>query len=168
VPFDRVLGMLPPDVAGDPWFARIGKLEPSPITSVHLWFDRDVMKHPHLVVVDGLSQWLFARDGGYLQVVVSATRSWKGMGHANIQAEIMAELKRLLPGVGDAVLLKSKVVTEHTATFSAVPGIDELRPLQRTPVPGLFLAGDWTATGWPATMEGAVRSGTLVAEAITP
>jgi squalene-associated FAD-dependent desaturase len=168
VPFDRVPGFLPPEIAADPWFARIGKLAPSPITSIHLWFDREVMRRPHLTVVDGVCQWLFAREGGYLQVVVSATRSWKGAGHANIQAAILEELNRLLPGVREATLLKSKVVTEHTATFSAVPGVDELRPTQRTPVPGLFLAGDWTATGWPATMEGAVRSGTLAAEAIAP
>jgi uncharacterized protein with NAD-binding domain and iron-sulfur cluster len=63
-------------------------------------------------------------------------------------------------------LVRSKVVTEHTATYSVVPGVDALRPPQQTPVPHLYLAGDYTATGWPATMEGAVRSGYLAAEAV--
>jgi uncharacterized protein with NAD-binding domain and iron-sulfur cluster len=63
-------------------------------------------------------------------------------------------------------LLRSRVVTEHAATFSAVPGVDRWRPAQATPIPNLFLAGDWTATGWPATMEGAVRSGYRAAEAL--
>jgi uncharacterized protein with NAD-binding domain and iron-sulfur cluster len=72
----------------------------------------------------------------------------------------------LFPGVRAATELRSKVVTEHTATFSAVPGVDRWRPPQQTPVPNLVLAGDWTATGWPATMEGAVRSGYLAAEVV--
>jgi len=167
VPFDRLLGLLPSDVAADPFFARTAKLQPSPITSVHLWFDRKVMKRPHMVIVDGLCQWLFAREGGYLQVVVSASGSLKALGRDGTVLEILNELRRLLPGVSTAQLLRSKVVTEHAATFSAVPGVDDLRPSQRTPIPGLFLAGDWTATGWPATMEGAVRSGTFAAEEVS-
>ena len=66
-----------------------------------------------------------------------------------------------------ARVLQAKVVTEHTASYSVVPGVDSLRPTQRTPIPGLILAGDYTQTGWPATMEGAVRSGQLAADALT-
>ncbi len=164
VPFDRVLDLLPEELAVQPFFARIGKLTPSPITSVHLWFDRDLTPLPHVVLVDCLGQWVFNRGGGYVQVVVSASRPLKSQGREKIQDEIVAELRRLYPS--DAKLLRAKVVTEHTATFSAVPGVDAFRPPQATPVPGLFLAGDWTQTGWPATMEGAVRSGYLAAEAI--
>jgi squalene-associated FAD-dependent desaturase len=166
VPFDRVLGLLPAEVAADPFFARIAKLEPSPITSVHLWFDRPIMTRPHLVVVDGLSQWIFARDGGYVQVVVSASCSLRGLNRDEIQKIILFDLKRLLPVSITANLLRAKVVTEHTATLSAVPGVDAMRPSQWTPIPGLFLAGDWTDTGWPATMESAVRSGTFAADAV--
>jgi squalene-associated FAD-dependent desaturase len=154
VPFDRVSDLLASD---DPFFTRIKKLAPSPITSVHLWYDRDITPRQHVVLVDCLGQWLFNRGNGYVQVVVSASRE-------RIQEEVVAELARLFPH--SAKLLRAKVVTEHTATFSAVPGVDAFRPPQATPIPNLFLAGDWTQTGWPATMEGAVRSGYLAAEAI--
>jgi uncharacterized protein with NAD-binding domain and iron-sulfur cluster len=76
------------------------------------------------------------------------------------------ELGRIFPSIAKAQLIRAKVVTEHTATFSAVPGVDQWRVPQGSPVPNLAVAGDWTATGWPATMEGAVRSGYLAAEAI--
>jgi squalene-associated FAD-dependent desaturase len=169
VPFGRVLDLLPPDLAGDPFFARIGKLEPSPITSVHIWFDRAVMKLPHVVLIDGLGQWVFNRgEAGehYLQVVVSAARPLKGLGRDEVTNRILAELRILYPTAVDANVIRTKVVTEHAATFAAVPGVDAFRPPQLTPVTNLFLAGDYTATGWPATMEGAVRSGYLAAEAV--
>jgi hypothetical protein len=168
LPFDRVLPLLPPAVAADPFFARVGMLTPSPITSVHFWFDRPVLNLPHVVLVDCLGQWVFNRGQvaageHYLQVVVSAARTLKG---GDAAGPVHDELKRLYPAVKSALLLRSKVVTEHTATFSAVPGVDAFRPPQATPLPGLYLAGDYTATGWPATMEGAVRSGYLAAEAV--
>lgn len=169
VPFDRILPLLPEDHAGDPFFARIAKLTPSPITSVHFWYDRPPMRLPHAVLLDGLGQWAFSRGESapgehYLQVVVSASRQFRGLGHAEVQTRVAEEIARLFPS--PAKLLRSRAVTEHAATFSAVPGVDAFRPPQRTPVPGLFLAGDWTATGWPATMEGAVRSGELAAAAV--
>jgi squalene-associated FAD-dependent desaturase len=171
VPFDRVLNLLPSEVASDAFFARIAKLAPSPITSVHCWFDREVCERPHVVLVDCLGQWVFNRgvgEGGeqYLQVVVSAARAFRGLGREEVQQRIVAELQSLFPRAAAAKLVRAKVVTEHTATFSAVPGVDDDRPPQRTPIRGLVLAGDWTQTGWPATMEGAVRSGYLAAEAV--
>ena len=172
VPFDRVIDVLPEElVAREPYFANVKYLTASPITSVHLWFDRPVMKLPHAVLIDCLGQWVFDRGEVapgefYLQVVVSAARDLKGLGRDEIQRRIVDELARVFPPVGLAKLLRAKVVTEHTATFSAVPGIDQWRPVQASPVANLAVAGDWTATGWPATMEGAVRSGYLAAEAI--
>lgn len=157
VPFERVGELLPSGILD------AGRFEPSPITSIHLWFDRPVMDLPHAVLVDCLGQWAFDRGGGYVQVVISAARD---LDRENLPARIAAELARLFPEARAATLLRSKVVTEHTATFSAVPGIDRLRPSQVTPIRNLFLAGDWTQTGWPATMEGAVRSGFLAANAI--
>ena len=169
VPFDRVLSLLPENLVADPYFSQITNLTPSPITSVHLWTDQPLTHLPHIVFVDCLCQWAFAKSAGnehYLQVVVSAAHDLKGLGREEITRRVVAELWKLLPNAFHANLLRSKVVTEHTATFSAVPGVDAFRPTQRTPIPGLYLAGDWTQTGWPATMEGAVRSGNLAAEEI--
>jgi flavin-dependent dehydrogenase len=83
-----------------------------------------------------------------------------------IREAVLAELAEIWPDVKTAKLLRSWVVVEHGATFSVSPGVDAFRPPQQTPVDGLILAGDWTNTNWPATMEGAVRSGYLAAEAI--
>src|SRR5262249_58083459 len=102
----------------------------------------------------------------YLEVVVSAWRDLREPGRDEISRRITGELARVFPAVGGARVLRSRVVTEHSATFSAVPGVDRWRPPQASPVANLAVAGDWTATGWPATMEGAVRSGYLAAGAV--
>ncbi len=172
VPFDRLLDLLPAEVvAAEPAFADLRKLETSPITSVHLWYDRPITDLPHAVLVDCASQWLFNRGETapgehYVQVVVSAARGFRGLGHDEVQRRIAAELATVFPPAAAARLVRARVVTEHAATFSAVPGVDRWRPTQGSPLRNLLLAGDWTATGWPATMEGAVRSGYLAAEAL--
>jgi uncharacterized protein with NAD-binding domain and iron-sulfur cluster len=172
VPFDRLLDLLPAEVVDRfPVFAGLRNLEPSPITSVHLWYDRAITRLPHVVLIDCLSQWLFNRGTvtpgeHYVQVVVSAARGLRGLGHEEVQRRVTAELARLFPAAAGAVLRRARVVTEHAATFSAVPGVDRWRPGPVSPIDNLFLAGDWTATGWPATMEGAVRSGYRAAEAL--
>jgi squalene-associated FAD-dependent desaturase len=170
VPFDRLLDLLPAGVADEmPYFARLRQLETSPITSVHVWYNRPVMDLPHVVLIDSIGQWVFNRGKTapgefYLQVVVSAARQFRGLGHDDVQRGMVAELSGLFPAAQPDALVRARVVTEHAATFSAVPGVDQWRPDQRSPLQNLFVAGDWTATGWPATMEGAVRSGYLVAE----
>jgi squalene-associated FAD-dependent desaturase len=164
VPFDRLLDLLPG--ATEPYFTNLKHLEPSPITSVHLWWDRPIMRLPHAVLIDCLGQWVFNRGEHYVQVVVSAARSMRGLGNDEIQRRIVEELRSLFPDAASATLVRSRVVTEKTATFSAVPGVDRWRPGPESPIENLFVAGDWTATGWPATMEGAVRSGYAAAEAI--
>jgi squalene-associated FAD-dependent desaturase len=172
VPFDRLVDLLP-----EPWvqqhscFANLKNLETSPVTSVHLWFDRAIMDLPHVVLVGCVGQWVFNRGQEvsgehYVQVVVSAARVFRGLGNQEVQDRILSELRGLFPAAAAAAFLRGRVVTEHAATFSAVPGVDRWRPAQTTPIPNLFIAGDWTATGWPATMEGAVRSGYLAAEAL--
>jgi squalene-associated FAD-dependent desaturase len=171
VPFDRLLDLLPPDVDEFPAFAELRKLETAPITSVHLWYDRPLTDLPHVVLVECVGQWLFNRGEPapgehYVQVVVSASRAFRGLGREEVQRRIVEELAGLFPAAASATLLRGRVVTEHTATFSAVPGVDRWRPAQASPISNLFLAGDWTSTGWPATMEGAVRSGYLAAEAL--
>ncbi len=172
VPFDRLLDLLPAAVVdAHPCFANLRNLETSPITSVHAWFDRPATSLPHVVLIDSVGQWVFNRSETapgehYLQVVVSAARQLRALGREEVERRVVDELRRLFPALVKARLLRAKVVTEHAATFSAVPGVDRWRPPQVTPLPNLLIAGDWTRTGWPATMEGAVRSGYLAAEAL--
>jgi squalene-associated FAD-dependent desaturase len=171
VPFDRLLALLPAEIESLAYFDNLRKLETSPITSVHLWYDRPVLPLPHAVLIGCVGQWVFSRGEAapgehYLQVVVSAARAFRGLGHEEVGRRIVEELGRLFPACRSARLLRSRVVTEHAATFSAVPGVDRWRPEQSSPIGNLLVAGDWTDTGWPATMEGAVRSGYLAAEAL--
>jgi uncharacterized protein with NAD-binding domain and iron-sulfur cluster len=144
------------------------KFEHSPITGVHLWFDRRVTDLPHATLLDRTIQWMFNKSGGrYLQLVVSASRSLIEMNRADVIALAVGELAEFFPQVKDAKIEKAHVVKELRATFSAGPGTEELRPGCTTKFGNFFLAGDWTRSGWPATMEGAVRSGYLAAEAVT-
>jgi squalene-associated FAD-dependent desaturase len=172
VPFERLLDLLPVEVIqSHAEFQNLKHLETSPITSVHLWYNRPVTELPHVVLVDCVGQWVFNRGevgSGeyYVQVVVSASRQFRGLGHEEVQQRIVAELARIFPRATPDALRRARVVTEHGATFSAVPGVDRWRPAQASPLANLLLAGDWTATDWPATMEGAVRSGYLAAEAV--
>ena len=160
VPFERLPGLgIPVDVS---------EFEHSPITGIHLWFDRPVIDLPQAAMLDRTIQWVFNKEQGrYVQLVVSASRSLLDMSRADVIALALKELAEFFPAVLDASLQKAHVVKEVRAVFSARPGLEAHRPGTRTAVPNLFLAGDWTRSGWPATMESAVRSGYLAAEAIT-
>jgi zeta-carotene desaturase len=123
---------------------------------------------PHATLLDRTIQWFFNKDHGrYLQLVVSASRNLVPLSRNEIIDLALRELGEFLPAVRAAKLEKAHVVKEVRATFSARPGLESLRPPAKTPIPNLFLAGDWTRSGWPATMEGAVRSGYLAAEGVT-
>lgn len=162
VPFER-LGALAPGLDID-----VSQFRHSPITGIHLWFDRPVMDLPQATLLDRTIQWAFNKsEGRYVQVVVSASRSLVEMARQEVLALAVRELAEFFPSVGRARLERAQVIKEVRATFSARPGMEALRPPARTAIPNLFLAGDWTRTGWPATMEGAVRSGYLAAEAVT-
>jgi squalene-associated FAD-dependent desaturase len=193
VPFDRVRGLIP-EVLGDriPALAHLGAMRASPITGVHFWFDSSVCPFDHVVTPGRLIQWVFNHtsiqgrtapavvkspragdalgttpgEGQYLQLVISASYNLLSLDKLAVRDAVLAELAEIWPAAGSAKLLRWWVVTEHGATFAVRPGIEALRPPQRTPIDGLFLAGDWTDTGWPATMEGAVRSGYLAAQEI--
>ncbi len=162
LPFERIPA-LAPDLKMD--------LEPfthSPITGIHLWFDRSITQLPHATLLDRTVQWMFNKDKGrYLQLVVSASRTLTDMPRNDVIALAVRELAEFFPVARDAKLEKAHVVKEIRATFSARPGLESHRPVAQTAIPNLFLAGDWTRSGWPATMEGAVRSGYLAAEAVT-
>jgi len=164
--------------AGAQLQSQIARLESSPITGIHLWFDREITELPHAVLLDRTIQWMFQKSklqpqrqegdqtGSYIELVVSSSKSLVGMGRQEIVDLALRELADFFPGVREAKLLKATVVKEIHATYSALPGSDSYRPQSRTPWPRIFLAGDWTATGWPATMEGAVRSGYCAAEEV--
>lgn len=166
VPFDRLLKILPAELSRMDAFANIGRLKVSPITSVHLWFDRQVMVEPFLASVDQTIQWVFNKSAQHLQVVISASHELSSRSQQDIILICRKEIAELLPEVGKAEVLRAVVIRESAATFSPEPDCDRWRPVERTPFRNLFLAGDWTRTGWPATMEGAVRSGYRAAEAI--
>ena len=117
--------------------------------------------------MDQTIQWIFnKRAGEYLQIVISASRSLSDLSQQDVVDVCLRELGELLPAVHKARLLRSVVIRENTATFSPEPGCDRWRPQTATSIRNLLLAGDFTQTGWPATMEGAVRSGYRAAEAI--
>jgi len=159
VPFERVQALLP-DLD-----LPLQKFEHSPITGVHLWFDRPITELPHAALLDRTMQWMFRRGPSYVQCVVSASRDLIPMRQAEVVELALRDLAEFFPAAREAELLRSQVIKEARATYSIVPGLEADRPGPVTKIPNVFLAGDWTATGWPATMEGAVRSGYLAAEA---
>jgi zeta-carotene desaturase len=174
VPHDLALGLLPMPMASRPEFASLKQLKASPITGVHFWFDRDILAEPFMAVLGCTTQWVFnktrlyGKSGGrYVQLVISACYSLLSRSRQEIIDICLNELRAIVPEARRARLMKAVVVKEAAATFSPEPGSDRWRPAQTTPIANLFLAGDWTKTGWPATMEGAVRSGYLAAEAIS-
>jgi zeta-carotene desaturase len=162
LPFEKIQAVAP-ELGIEPTL-----FEHSPITGIHLWFDRPVTELPHATLLDRRIQWMFNKSGGrYLQLVVSASRDLLPMERGEVIALAVEELGEFFPEVRKAKVEKAHVIKEVRATFSAAPGTEEKRPAAVTAVKNLFLAGDWTRSGWPATMEGAVRSGYIAAEAVT-
>ncbi len=162
VPPDRIPA-LAPELELD-----LAPFEYVPITGIHLWFDRAVMDLPQAALLESPIQWVFNQaEGRYLLAVVSASRGLVEMSREQILALAQRELADYFPTAGAARLERAHVVKELRATFSARPGLEAHRPPTETRIRGLYLAGDFTRTGWPATMEGAVRSGYLAAEAVT-
>jgi uncharacterized protein with NAD-binding domain and iron-sulfur cluster len=151
-------------------------LNSSPITAVHLWFDRSIMDLPHAALIGRLSQWVFQGNRHatpqaepaifHYTVVISASQALADRDPRQVLQEVLGELQAIWPLAGEAKLVYHRVLTQPGAVFSVQPGCEAKRPAQRTPIDGLYLAGDWTATDWPATMEGAVRSGYLAIEAL--
>jgi squalene-associated FAD-dependent desaturase len=176
VPFDVLGRLLPEAPSAAPLAAALAEFSTSPITGIHLWFDRQISDLDHAVLLDRTIQWMFNKsrliqgrengNGSYVELVVSCSRSLVEKSKAEIVEMALKEVQEFFPGARGANLLKSTVIKEVNATYSPRPGIDRHRPKPETAWPRVFLAGDWTATGWPATMEGAVRSGYLAAEAL--
>jgi zeta-carotene desaturase len=179
LPFQALEKALPEEPASADLREKLQRFQTSPITGIHFWFDRQITELDHAVLLDRTIQWMFhksklhaqgsdeARGGSYVELVVSASKSLVDKPRNDILDLALRELAEFFPAVRDAKVLKSTVIKEVHATYSALPKSDDYRPANTTAWPRLFLAGDWTASGWPATMEGAVRSGYLAAEALT-
>lgn len=177
VPFQTASSLLPADASSEPLKRELEHFEPSPITGIHLWFDREITPLPHAVLLDRTIQWMFQKskfqepryregNGSYVELVVSSSKTLVQKSREEILDLAQRELAEFFPAVKEAKTVKAAVVKEIYATYSILPGLDQYRPGASTAWPRLFLAGDWTATEWPATMEGAVRSGYLAAEAL--
>ena len=225
VPFDVLARLLPADPAAAPLRAMLERFETSPITGIHLWFDRPITDLDHAVLLDRTIQWMFHKSkilatgnwqpatgnshlaekpkgapdsyqgtalavpqavqntsgfsprgfsgnreprtgNSYVELVVSASKSLVDKSRQEIIDLALRELKEFFPDAADAQLLKAAVIKEVHATFSPLPGCDAYRPGSASPWPNIFVAGDWTATGWPSTMESAVRSGYRAADAL--
>jgi hydroxysqualene dehydroxylase len=163
---------IPPDLyKQDSRFARLDQLQSVPILGAHLWFDRPVLSTPHAALMSGPMQWLFRKpnsDGRAVHGVISAARDWVQRPKEECLELFTQQVRQTFPAAKDAKRERGVIIVEKRATFSPTPGVDHLRPTQSPPPAGissLFLAGDYTRTTWPATMEGAVRSGYLAAEA---
>jgi len=178
-PFNGIEKLLPDVLELQSLRERARSFESSPITGIHLWFDREITPLEHAVLLERTIQWMFhkskilatrrdsAGQGSYVELVVSSSKTLVDKPRQEIIDLAVRELAEFFPVVGEARLTKATVVKEVHATFSPSPGSDAFRAPHTTPWPRLFLAGDWTATGWPATMEGAVRSGYGAAEALS-
>jgi squalene-associated FAD-dependent desaturase len=175
-PFQSLGSLLPQAEISLALKATLDRFGSSPITGIHLWFDREITDLPHAALLDRTIQWVFHKSkfqekregpGSYVELVVSASKSLVQKSREEILELAVSELAEFFPIVKEAKVLKAAVIKEVYATYSISPGLDQFRPTSISAWPRVFLAGDWTATGWPATMEGAVRSGYLAAEAVT-
>jgi squalene-associated FAD-dependent desaturase len=178
-PFGGVEKLLPDVPEAEGLRQGLQKLEPSPITGIHLWFDREITPLEHAVLLERTIQWMFHKSkilatrrdsgqvGSYVELVVSASKTLVDKPRGEIIDLAVRELGEFFPIVREAKVTKATVIKEVHATFSPTPKSDAFRPPNSSPWLRLFLAGDWTATGWPSTMEGAVRSGYGAAEALS-
>ena len=175
LPFDELLNVLPESVAKDPFFSGASGLSSSPIVGIHLWYDRQVMEQDFVAFLGSPVQWVFNRsliqgsngDGGqYVCISVSGAWDYIDRPKEELRELFAQEMQRLFPRAQEAQIQRFLVVKQPQATFRCLPGASEYRLPQVTPIPNFFLAGEWTDTGWPSTMEGAVRSGVFAAEAL--
>ncbi|MFZ0962224.1 MAG: hydroxysqualene dehydroxylase HpnE [Terriglobia bacterium] len=166
VPWHQLAAVLPSELLrNEPIFAAALALRPAPIISINLWFDAPITDLEFVGLRGTTIQWLFDKsrilgtNDHCVSLVLSGAHEHVKRAKEELSAIALRELGELLPAVRKAKLRHSLVIKERFATFSPSPEAEPLRPHALTPVPGFFLAGDWTATGLPATIEGAVQSG---------
>lgn len=165
VPPNRLGELLPGVLREDPAFAALESISPSPIISIYLWFDQDFMEDEFVGLIGRSIQWVFNRrkiarikgNGGHLVAVISAAYDVVSYSNEELTRLAVDDLCSAYPGC-PTTPRHALVIREKRATFPSTPRSEPFRPSQRTPLHNLFLAGDWTSTGFPATIEGAVVS----------
>ncbi len=173
---DLLLKLLPAELTSDSSFWQpIADIELSPIVGIHLWLDKEIDCPAAIALLDRDTEWVFNKNINYrlpagsgtnLSALISASQRFTNTPQKEILDMVIKDLRAALPAMQGATVVRSQVVKWPRATFSPVPGIESARPDQRTPVRNLLLAGEWTQTGWPSTMESAVISGYRAAEYI--
>ena len=174
VPPSDLEKQLSANVQNNPSLQHLDSHTYSPIVNLHIWYDRIIEDFEFVAFVGSPVQWVFNRTrianlhgpGQYITVSLSGAWQYWSMSKSDLEKRFVDELRILFPESRNARVLRFIVVKERQATFRIPPGLKAPRPAAQTEIPNLFLAGDWTDTGWPATMEGAVRSGNTVAEAV--
>ena len=175
LPSYDLTAMLPPNLAEDGFFSRANGLSYSPIVDVHIWYDRPVMDEAFCGFVDSPLQWVFNKtrmrgddddSGQYLCISLSGAWRYADMPKQDIREMFLEEMARVFPRARDARVERLMIVKQLNATFRSLPGVEAHRLPSATPISNLFLAGEWVDTGWPGTMEGAVRSGRMAAQAV--
>jgi squalene-associated FAD-dependent desaturase len=172
VPAHALRGLLSEEWRARPPFAALERFGGSPIVSVEMWLDRVVVDRPMLGLRESEMEWVFdkgrlyGREGApqHLAFIVSAAYRSASKSNAELVAAAEGALRRCFPAMAGATVQRTLVLRDPLATFASSPELEVLRPGPDTPIPGLFLAGDWTDTGLPATIEGAVRSGQRAAQ----
>ena len=175
LPFAELLQSLPEETGGNGFFSRARALRSSPIVGIHLWYDRTIMDQDFVAFLNSPVQFVFNKSliqgakgtkGQY--VCISLSGAWRFVNRPKdeLAEQFIGEMARLFPRAREARVERSLVVKEPRATFRSAPGAARSRLPQATPIPNLFLAGEWTDTGWPSTMESAVRSGVFAADKV--
>jgi monoamine oxidase len=173
VPSNKLRGVLPEGLPGVDSLGMIMDMPVSPIVSIHLWFGREFMEHDVVGLVGRRIQWVFNKrridlspdTGPHVSAVISAAHNFVLLDNERLATIALEDLKSVY-GARVSEPLHVVVIREKRATFSATPAAERARPATRTSIPNLFLCGDWTDTGYPATIEGAVLSGERGAEAV--
>ena len=176
LPSYDLCAMLPASLSDNGFFARAAGLDYSPIVDVHIWYDRPVMDEAFCGFVDSPLQWVFNKtrmrgddgdSGQYLCISLSGAWRYADMPKQQIREMFLDEMRRVFPKARDAQVERLLIVKQPWATFRSLPGVEAHRLPSATPIANLFLAGEWVDTGWPGTMEGAVRSGRMAAQALS-
>jgi squalene-associated FAD-dependent desaturase len=161
----------------EPIAIQASGLETGPIVGVHIWYDRRVLDHDFIAVAASPLQFVFNvsaihrgesegdHRGQHILISLSSAYRWARLGRTELAEIFVAEMAKAFPAARNAEVIRVLTVKQPNATFRVTPGSGKYRPEQKTGVPSLFIAGDWTDTDWPSTMESAVRSGNLAADA---